>query len=259
MLSIKAPWQHTQQQPVRIGLLLCGDVHAALQPGFGNYASCLVRQLRLNNPGTEIRVWQAWKGELPKDVRDADAYLVSGSPASAFDRLPWIIHLGDFIRCAYRARKRLLGICFGHQIIHLALGGKVERAADWGLGIYPVHLYRQLPGLPGSRPVAIYAMHQDQVVEPAADFELLGGSRFCPYYLMWQNDRVLTIQGHPEFTRDFFYRFLEVAEHRFDSKAVTQAHQIIWETDDSEPVCRLLNHFLLGTHTTERDRCEKSG
>jgi len=261
VLSSRTPcrWQGTQQQPTRVGLLLCGDVHDALQSGFGDYAQCLVKRLRLDNPGAEIRTWRAWKGELPDDVRDADAYLVSGSPASVFDREHWIERLGSFIRGAHSAHRRLLGICFGHQMIHQALGGHVERAAGWGLGIYPVHLYQRIAGLPDSRPVALYAMHRDQVVTPAEGFELLGGSKFCPYYLMRHTDRVLTIQGHPEFTGDFFHQFLNVAEAKFDGKALAQARREMRDSDDSDATCQLLNQFLLGMNETGREAWEKSG
>jgi len=261
VLSSRAagPWQVSQQRPTRVGLLLCGDVHDALQSGFGDYAQCLVRRLRLDNPGAEIRTWRAWKGDLPDDVRDADAYLVSGSPASVFDREHWIERLGSFIRDAHSAQRRLLGICFGHQMIHKALGGQVERAGRWGLGIYPVHLYQRIAGLPDSRPVALYAMHQDQVVEPAEGFELLGGSEFCPYYLMRHTDRVLTIQGHPEFTRDFFHQFLNVAEAKFDGKALAQARRQMRDADDGDAACQLLSHFLLGIHKTGRKTWEKPG
>ncbi len=261
MLSSRTPcrWQGTQQPPARVGLLLCGDVHDALQSRFGDYAQCLVKRLRLDNPGAEIRTWRAWKGELPDDVWDADAYLVSGSPASVFDREHWIERLGGFIRSAHSAHRRLLGICFGHQMIHQALGGHVERAAGWGLGIYPVRLYRRIAGLPDSRPVALYAMHRDQVVTPAEGFELLGGSTFCPYYLMRHTDRVLTIQGHPEFTGDFFHQFLNVAEAKFDSNALAQARREIRGSDDSDATCQLLNQFLLGINETGRDAWEKSG
>jgi GMP synthase-like glutamine amidotransferase len=240
----------SQQRSVRIGLLLCGDVHTALQPVFDNYAGCLIERLQLQSAQFEVRTWHAWKGELPDNVMEADAYLVGGSPASVFDREPWIDRLGSFIRHAHSARRRLLGICFGHQMIHQALGGRVDRAdAGWGLGIYPIHLRRQIAGLSHKKPVALYAMHRDQVVTPAEGFEHLGGSEFCPYYLMGHTDRVLTIQGHPEFTPDFFGEFLKIAESRFDEKTVAQARLGMLGADDSEAVCQMLNGFLLGRST----------
>lgn len=254
MLSSRTPGrrQNTQQRPIRIGLLLCGDVHDDLQPGFGNYQNCLVKRLQLDNSGAEIRTWRAWKGELPGDVRDADAYLVSGSPASAFDREHWIEQLGRFIRGAHSAHRRLLGICFGHQIIHQALGGRVERAEGWGLGLYAVQQHQRITGLPDSRPIVLYAMHRDQVVVPAEGFELLAGSKFCPYYLMRHTNRVLTIQGHPEFTRDFFHQFLNVAEAKFDEKALAHARRTMRDSDDGEVTCQMLKHFLLGMNETGR-------
>lgn len=247
MLSFKESGrrQGPQQRPTRVGLLLCGEVHGDLQAGFGSYARCLAERLRLNTTKAEVRVWRAWKGELPADVLEADAYLVSGSPASVFDQESWIEPLGAFIRRAHDAQRRLLGICFGHQMIHWALGGQVERASGWGLGIYPVQLHQRITGLPGTRPIALYAMHRDQVVTPAAGFENLGGGDFCPYYLTTHSDKILTIQGHPEFTRDFFSQFLSIAEAKFDEEDVARARKGMRGVDDSDTTCQLLNHFLL--------------
>ena len=247
MLSIKNPAKplDRHERPVYIGLLLCGDVHDALQPRFGNYAQCLIKRLQLDVKGIRVKSWQVWKGELPENVMQADAYLVSGSPASVYDTEPWIERLGSFLRFAHQARRRLLGICFGHQMIHQALGGRVEPASGWGLGLYPVQLYQKLACLPDTESIALYAMHRDQVVIPAEGFEHLGGSEFCPYYLMRHTNRVLTLQGHPEFTREFFSQFLKVAEAKFDARSVIQAKKGMQVVDDSDLTCQLLNHFLL--------------
>lgn len=251
---------NTQQRPISIGLLLCGDLHLALQPVFGNYAQCLVNKFQLQGVQVEIKVWRVWQNELPDSVMEADAYVVSGSSASVFDNESWIDRLGDFICRAHNKNRRLLGICFGHQMIHHALGGKVERAsAGWGLGIYPIKLYRKITSLPQCDSIALFAMHRDQVIVPAEGFDHLGGNEFCPYYLLSQTDRVLTIQGHPEFTCHFFNAFLTVAGTKFDAHTVVQARLSMQENDDSDAICRLVNDFLLDRLRPMGDICVQSG
>ncbi|KAF8817836.1 putative glutamine amidotransferase-like protein [Cardiosporidium cionae] len=56
-----------------------------------------------------------------------DGVLVPGSSSSAFENEKWILGLKNIIRKLFVNRKPLLGICFGHQIINAALGGKVAQ------------------------------------------------------------------------------------------------------------------------------------
>ena len=99
----------------------------------------------------------------------------------------------------------LIGICFGHQMIAKALGGKTELARQgWGVG---VQNYNKIVSKSWFNPVlndfSIVASHQDQVSELPEGAELLAGSAFCPYASFCIDDHILTFQGHPEFTKSY--------------------------------------------------------
>lgn len=65
------------------------------------------------------------------------------SGANAFDNTPWIMNLLEFTRkiLEEQSRVRVIGVCFGHQIIGRALGANIVRNIDgWEASVTPVHL-----------------------------------------------------------------------------------------------------------------------
>jgi GMP synthase-like glutamine amidotransferase len=82
----------------------------------------------------DYRGFEVAQGELPASPDVCDAYVITGSPRGVYDDDPWIAELSVFIREAYGAGKKLIGICFGHQILAHALGGQVEKS-EKGLGL----------------------------------------------------------------------------------------------------------------------------
>ena len=87
----------------------------------------------------------------------------------------------------------MVGICFGHQIIAQALGGKVEKfKGGWAVG---PHDYDW-----DGRRVTLNAWHQDQVIAPPEGAEVVSSSPFCRYAALVYGDRAFTVQAHPEFT-----------------------------------------------------------
>jgi GMP synthase-like glutamine amidotransferase len=90
----------------------------------------------------------------------------------------------------------MVGICFGHQIIAQAMGGKVEKFKDgWAVGPQDYAF--------GDQKVTLNAWHQDQVVEKPADAETIAGNEFCEHAALLYDDRALTVQAHPEYGTDF--------------------------------------------------------
>lgn len=142
------------------------------------------------------------EGEFPENPQTCDAYLITGSPKGAYDEDIWIGQLIDFIQCCYKASVKMVGICFGHQVLAHALGGRAEKSPKgWGLGLRDVVVEAErpfmTPALPNGR---FYFCHQDQVVKLPAEAERLAGNPFCPNGMFVIGDQMLGIQAHPEFT-----------------------------------------------------------
>ena len=102
----------------------------------------------------------------------------------------------------------VLGICFGHQIIADALGGKVEKSRKgWGVG---VHKYERKVNPEWSETIGDffsgYVSHQDQVIVKPENAYTIYGSDFCPNSILCYNDIkkpvAVSIQSHPEFKKE---------------------------------------------------------
>jgi len=145
------------------------------------------------------------EGHYPDDSEGFDAYLISGSKADSFGKDDWITRLRGYLLSRYQNGDKLLGVCFGHQLMALLLGGKAERASQgWGVG---VHSYRVVSQQPWMQPEAaqfnLLVSHQDQVTQLPEAATLLASSDFCPNAAYCIGNQVLCFQGHPEFTHEY--------------------------------------------------------
>ena len=152
---------------MKIGILETGEVHPDLKARHGDYPAMFEALLRTADPALEFAVVRVVAGEMPAAPTQADAWLVTGSRHGVYDDLPWIEPLKAFLRAAVAARVPVIGICFGHQILAEALGGRaVKSDKGWGLGVQDYELAARpgwMDGLPDR--FAVRALHQDQVVE----------------------------------------------------------------------------------------------
>lgn len=144
-----------------------------------------------------------------------EGFVITGSNHDAHGNEPWIVNLCDILRHLHTQRKKVLGICFGHQILSRALGGKTGRApVGWELGERVVQLCmeafskrsygRDLPSK-----MRVIESHQDQVLELPPDAELLGFSERTPFEVFGVGNHILGIQGHPEFDVDVVMDIIE--------------------------------------------------
>jgi GMP synthase-like glutamine amidotransferase len=177
---------------------------------FESTADTYKRLLESTGAPFTYAVYDAQNGRLPAQIDACDAYLITGSLNGAYDEQPWIAALKSFIRQCHAAEKKMVGICFGHQILAHALGGRTEKSANgWGLGLKSFEIVGEKPWMNGGPDhCSLYFSHQDQVVELPPGAERLGSSAFCENALFTLDDHVLGIQGHPEFTKDIMHDLL---------------------------------------------------
>lgn len=177
-----------------IGILQTGHAPDALVARSGTYPDMFERLLA--DQGFQFRTYSVVEMEFPASINDCDGWLLTGSRHGAYEDHPFIAPLEAFIRDAYAARVPMVGICFGHQIIAQALGGRVEKfKGGWSVGPQDYQFQGET--------IRLNAWHQDQVVERPADAEVIGCSDFCDNAALIYGDRAFTVQAHPEFDPEF--------------------------------------------------------
>jgi GMP synthase-like glutamine amidotransferase len=191
---------------MKLAILETGRPPADLAQEFGDYPAMFARML---GPQFDTERFDAENGQLPDDPRAYEAYLVTGSPAGVYEPLPWIEPLCAFIRTAKDSK--MVGVCFGHQVMAEALGGHVEKSEKgWGAGLHRYSIVRAEPWLDGAHSVAIPASHQDQVVVQPPNTEVVASSAFTPFAsLAWRDRPAISLQFHPEFEPAFAKALIE--------------------------------------------------
>lgn len=195
----------------------------------------------------DITAWRAQDG-LPEDLDACDGWLISGSNYSAYENREWIKKLGDWIKRLHAEKRKLIGICFGHQIIAQALGGQVARM-DGGFEVdvcafQPVNLKSWMePQLEWCRMIYYHQDHVSRLPEGAVSH---GGDETCPCRMFSVGDHILGIQGHPEFEAEWT-RELIVAESRdLGEAAMIRGLKGVDQPTDTPLVACWMMHFLAG-------------
>lgn len=224
---------------MKLAILETGAPPEPLIAGFGRYPDMFRGLLGLTAPGFDVQA-----GEYPARAEDYDAYLVTGSPAGVYDKLPWIAPLSDFLRQA-KGKAKLVGICFGHQIMAQALGGHAEKSArGWGVGLMTYPIVRHEPWMDNVPLISVPASHQDQVVLQPPDTDVIASSLFTPYAaLAWRDGSAISFQFHPEFSPAYAKALIE---HRYDRAPDPQAAiSSLDAPNDNERVGDWIRRFLL--------------
>lgn len=201
---------------MHLGVLQTGRIPEPMTGRHHEYPEMFAEMYQAAAPDMQVTGYAVLDGEFPDSPTECDAWLVTGSKYGVYDDEPWIETLKDFLRAARAAQVPMIGICFGHQVMAEAFGGRAEKYHDgWGCGVHDYKMVRTPKWLSDTRPeFAMHAMHQDQVTELAADATVLATSEFCQNAMLTYGDPeapdAISIQPHPEFAVDFAREIVEV-------------------------------------------------
>lgn len=209
---------NTASKPLRLCIIENGLVPDDLADRFESYPKMIQSWLSSQLPEAEFSVVSAVSEEPLPDPRAYDGYLLTGSKYSVYDGLEWIVKLRAFLQRLREDRSPVFGICFGHQLMAEAYGGSVRKAEQgWGIGAQP-YRYRDLPIEEG----AAFVFHQDQVVRLPEQVQVKGGSDHCPFGVLEYSFPAMSVQYHPEFTREYVTLLAERYGGQLISKEVAQ-------------------------------------
>ena len=224
---------------MKLAILETGRPPGDLAERFGDYPSMLERML---GEDFDYRTFDVAAGELPDGAEAHDAYLITGSPAGVYEDHPWIPPLLQFIRSA--KGRRMVGICFGHQAMAEALGGKVEKSdKGWGVGLQRYSIRQVEPWMDPVGEIAVAVSHQDQVVVQPPNTQVVAASAFTPFAaLTWTDRPAFSVQFHPEFSPDYAKALVERRRDRLPDP--DDAIASLDEPNDNVRVAGWIRRFL---------------
>jgi GMP synthase (glutamine-hydrolysing) len=239
----------------RVLILQAGSTHPAVRARFGDYGDWFAR---LVAPRAACRVIRAWEEKLP-DLAGFDGVLMTGSPRSVTEPEPWIDEAAGYMLDAARTRA-VLGVCFGHQLLARALGGRVERnPRGREAGTTEVSLTEDgardplFAGVPGTtartgvdgrpagepgtaragepgtgpRTILVQQTHEDHVAELPPGASLLATNSMSQVQAYAVGDAVRCVQFHPEMDAERSRLLAEVRRERLDQQAPGGARLVL--------------------------------
>lgn len=236
--------------PLKICILDNDNLDPAVVDAYISYGAMTETMFAAAGVPWEFDRFNTTRGEYPASFDDYDAVLLTGSKADSFSDEPWVQTLRGHVTELLKQRKKLLGICFGHQLIAYCLGAQVGRASKgWGMGRMD---YEWVGATPLKRDaadnaVSLLASHQDQVMSLPVGATLQARSEFCPVAAYSVDDRVFCIQPHPEFVEDYSAWILAKRPESVPAERREQVRADMALAHAGLDVARYMQRFIEGT------------
>jgi GMP synthase (glutamine-hydrolysing) len=229
----------------RVLIVKTGSTLPAIRSRRGDFEAWIARGMGLAPDAVEV-VAVAEGGALPDPGAPAGV-VVTGSSSMVSAREPWSERAGAWLASAVREGTPVLGICYGHQLLAHALGGRVgpnPRGREIGTIRLRLEPEAQRDPLLGAMPrqALAHTTHVESVLELPAAARRLAGSEADPNQVFALGARAWGVQFHPEFDADVMRGYLEGRRELLRQEGA-DADRLLAEVRETPEAAALLRRF----------------
>jgi len=235
---------------MKIAILDVDHLNNNIIQKYGCYADAFIRLFSpLQNKLTQAITFQRYNifdMEFPQSLDECDIYIITGSQYSTYEDILWIKKLESVIQQLHAQKKKLIGICFGHQIIAQSLGGIVEKnTKGWELGMTTTHVTNIQTWMQPKRGFFfILVSHQDHVTKLPVNAVNFCETKICPHSGFYIDNHILTFQGHPEFSKRYVKLIIKLQSKNITKEQRQLAKMSLQQSDDHQLIADWIFNFI---------------
>lgn len=202
-------------------------------------------QAGMQRPPSDFEVIDVPSGGSLPSPQEISGVVLTGSAAMVSEREVWSEQTADWLVGALQTDLPMLGICYGHQLIAHAVGGRVGPNPNGReIGTARVRLRAAGDALLGDLPeeIRVQTTHWESVLELPPEAALLGATDLDPHHVFRLGDRVWGVQFHPEFDAEIMRGYIAARRPQLEAEALPA--EALWEAAaDSPHGTRVLARF----------------
>ena len=236
-----------------IALIKTGGTIARIKLKFGDFEDWFVAGLGV----TGVLQVDVFKQQQLPDIHDLTGILITGSAAMVSDREDWSERTAKWLQRAVPTGIPVLGVCYGHQLLAHALGGRVGPNPNGRqMGTVTTNLLESsandplLGHLPSS--FAAQSSHLEIVLEPPPEARRLASTPLDHNFAIRFAENVWGVQFHPEFSGPVMLEYIRLRSEILNREGL-DSEQLLADTTDTAEALTVLRKFAELVRLSDRN------
>lgn len=226
-------------------IIKTGSTYTEISKARGDFEDWITAGMGLDRK--QFLIVDVSEGEMLPAYDEISGIAITGSHAMVTDHADWTERAAAWLVGAVERNIPMLGICYGHQLLAYALGGKVsDNPNGLEFGTAEVNLTEAAKAdplfsfLPAKAPFQV--SHTQSVIQLPPGATLLASTSMDPNHAFAIGDCCWGVQFHPEFDADIVKRYIGILRNHLQAKGL-QPDELISKCFDTSSGRKFLKRF----------------